>query len=133
MASMSGEDPTPNDPVTAVQLAADALEAAVRTQRGESGPTSEQFSAHATALTSILARADELARMLADQAERYGDERLLRTDDDTAPYHRLAEAALALATLRTQLDQALPLVETYHAAINSVHIAVDPDTPSSGP
>jgi hypothetical protein len=50
----------------------------------------------------------------------------------STPYHRLGEAALALASLRTQLDQALSLVETYHAAINSVHIAVDPDTPETG-
>jgi hypothetical protein len=133
MTGMPREHPILNDPVAAVQLAADALEAAVRTQRDETDPVGEQFSAHATALSSIIARAGELARVLADQAERYGDERLLRAGDDTDPYHRLGEAALALATLRTQLDQTLPLVETYHAAINSVHIAVDPDSPESEP
>jgi hypothetical protein len=133
MAGMPREHPILNDPVAAVQLAADALEAAVRTQRDEPDPTGEQFSAHAAALSSILARAGELARVLADQAERYGNERLLRADDAADPYYRLGEAALALATLRTQLDQTLPLVETYHAAINSVRIAVDPDTPDSGP
>jgi hypothetical protein len=133
MARMACEHPIPNEPVAAVQLATDALDAAVRTLRDERDPAGEQFSAHATALASIFAGAGELARVLADQAERYGDDRLLRTDDDTDPYHRLGEAALALATLRTQLDQTLPLIETYHTAIDSVHIAVDPDTPESRP
>jgi hypothetical protein len=127
MVSMPSERPILNDPVAAAALAADALEAVVGTQRQEPNPTGERFTALAAALAGILRAGGELARVLAEQTERYGDDRVLRTDDGTDPYHRLGEAALALAALRSRLDEAHPSLEAYHAAISHLGIAVDPE------
>ncbi|MFR9807364.1 hypothetical protein ACL02T_34490 [Pseudonocardia sp. RS010] len=119
---MADDEQGMDDRLTAVT---DQLTAAVRRQADDRNPAHEDFYTWGWALSDIIRRLDDVAGVLGRQVGRYGDNKILRDDQDADPTERLTEAGAHLQALRSSLSSALRSASDYHSAVGHVAVEVE--------
>lgn len=112
---------------TALDQVTDKLRAAVTRQQQDRDPAHEDFYTWGWALSDLTMRVQDAGRVLSRQVAQYGDNRVLRDDEDGDPYERLSEARGHLDTMAAALGQANQAARLYHSAIGHIAVEVDPE------